>query len=359
MEVETNVLAIDMNGGDIIKGVGPVERISKSIKLFQQQHSDITLICYGNEENIKDSFYRDHINNSKIEIVNAPSYFKGIRQVEGMVKDRSQTSLVKLLEDLKDNNNKVNAAFSCGETASLVFYSTHHLRIIEGLKIKIPPLIAQIWTKGDNTFLFADAGATIETRSEEAYTYALLCDLYSRKVLGVKTPRVAILSNGTEKTKGNEFVKSLDLLLSESKLNYVGRIEGKHGIFENNADVVITDGFTGNIALKNIEGVVVGIKSLIKEKYHPKKIIQRSMKNPLALFDLLGIMSFYLSGTYKEIGHELSVDRRNGAPLLGLNGYVVKGHGNSSVEGIYHGLEITLKYANSGIIDSIKKEIIR
>ena len=176
-----------------------------------------------------------------------------------------------------------------------------------------------------------DLGANSSCTADQLYQFALMGNIVAREIKGISSPKVALLNIGEEEIKGHEMIKEASILLEDSSINYVGYIEG-NDIVENKADVIVTDGFTGNIAIKAMEGTIGLMVSVLKDSLNDDSIKEGSQ--------------FALDIFKKSIDPR----RHNGALLVGLNGIVVKSHGSSDSYGHYHALLTA--------IDEFKKEII-
>jgi glycerol-3-phosphate acyltransferase PlsX len=353
-EMRKILVGVDCNGGDRKQGQHPSVDICKAVAKFGRVHDTlhegVSFLLFGHHEEINRAMERAKLNClDDIDLYPYPAYFTGLKSIEGSRRSRyeekkQETSLLGMLDAL--NSGRIDCAFSMGETASLIAYSKHIIGIIDKVPVGSPPLVATIPTVDGRGFLFADVGATVDTTVDDAFVYAQLCDIYSRDVLGVSAPRIAILSNGQEESKGNRFVRELSRRLNGSGLNYVGYAEGKgeDGILLGKADIVIAEGFVGNTNLKMIAGVIEAERILIRRSI-PKDLLGKLRMK-------LGYM--FLRPNIDYVKEAFNPDAYNGAPLLGLDGYIVKGHGSSVPDGICTALENTVRYYNSGAVEHIR-----
>lgn len=204
-----------------------------------------------------------------------------------------------------------------------------------------PALGVPLPTLNRCTFLL-DVGASIHCKSEHLFQYAQMGSIYSHKILGVESPEISLLSNGTEDIKGDDVVAETRDKLLNSKLNYKGYIEGDHVIF-GGADVVVCDGFMGNAVLKVGEGLVAAARGIIKEEMG-----HRIMPRVGVLFMLPMIKSLWNRFNYEKYG---------GTPLLGVNGIVMKAHGRSKAPALFSALSSTRKFILSGGVKQILDEL--
>tara|TARA_Y100000996_G_scaffold292969_1_gene231656 strand:+ start:293 stop:1288 length:996 start_codon:yes stop_codon:yes gene_type:complete len=230
------------------------------------------------------------------------------------------------------SEGKADACVSSGNTGALMANAKYVLKTLP--TIDRPAFMKAIPTKGGYTYML-DLGANSTCTAEQLYQFALMGNVVAREIKGISSPKVALLNIGEEEIKGHEMIKEASILLEESPINYVGYIEG-NDIVEDKADVIVTDGFTGNIAIKAMEGTIGLMVSVLKG----------SLKNS-SDGDSVSNGSQFALDIFKE-----SIDprRHNGALLVGLNGIVVKSHGSSDSYGHYHAILTA--------IDEVKKEII-
>ena len=230
------------------------------------------------------------------------------------------------------SEGKADACVSSGNTGALMANAKYVLKTLP--TIDRPAFMKAIPTKGGYTYML-DLGANSTCTAEQLYQFALMGNLVAREIKGISSPKVALLNIGEEEIKGHEMIKEASILLEESPINYVGYIEG-NDIVEDKADVIVTDGFTGNIAIKAMEGTIGLMVSVLKGSLNDASY-EYSVSNG----------SQFALDIFKE-----SIDprRHNGALLVGLNGIVVKSHGSSDSYGHYHAILTA--------VDEVKKEII-
>lgn len=239
------------------------------------------------------------------------------------LKQKRDASLVRAIELVKDG--KASAAVSCGNTGSLMACATLRLRPIEGVS---KPALASVWPSLNSKFVVLDVGANPLCRPINLLHYAVLGAQYAKEALGVTSPRVGLLSIGTEEGKGTDLTNQAHELLKTldgDVLNYRGLIEGFQ-LFHDEVDVVVTDGFTGNVMLKSCESLWNMTKLLMREEF---------TRNPLRM---LG--AFLLRGAMKGARARVDPKQYGGAPLLGLRATVLKAHGSSNAEAVAHAIRI-------------------
>jgi glycerol-3-phosphate acyltransferase PlsX len=209
---------------------------------------------------------------------------------------------------------------SPGNTGGIVAASTIRLRPLPGVD---RPGIATVIPAARNEFVLLDSGASVECRPAHLLHFAIMGSIYSREILGYKNPRVGILSNGTEPNKGTELTLEAFKLCKMADLNFIGNVEG-HDLFHNRVDVVVCDGFIGNIVLKTLESFAKGLAGWLKDEIS---------KNPKRI---LGGM--LVKNAVRTIMRRTDPDNRGGAPLLGLNGTIFKAHGSARERAIMNAI---------------------
>ena len=282
----------------------------------------------GNEEKISDLFPEDLM--QRVDIIHTDEVVSMDESPVDALRKKKNSSM-RLSVNLV-SEGKADACVSSGNTGALMANAKYVLKTLP--TIDRPAFMKAIPTKGDYTYML-DLGANSSCSAEQLYQFALMGNVVAREIKGISSPRVALLNIGEEEIKGHEMIKEASILLEDSPINYVGYIEG-NDIVENKADVIVTDGFTGNIAIKAMEGTIALMTSVLKESLDDESINES---------DSLG--SKYALDIFKK-----SIDPRkhNGAFLVGLNGIVVKSHGSSDSYGYYHAILTA--------VNEVKKEII-
>lgn len=234
---------------------------------------------------------------------------------------------------------EAQATFSAGNTGAVMVAATLLLGKISGIK---RPAIATLFpTETGRRAVVVDAGANIDCDASWLLQFALLGSVYAQKVLGISQPRVGLLANGEEETKGNELSREAFRLLTASPLNFVGNVEGNH-VFEGNVDVVVCDGFVGNVLLKGAEGMVRLVLSLLS------KDAQRAGNETTRDALLDSLLRLRQQVDYAEYG---------GAPLLGVNGVSLIAHGRSDSKAIASGIRMAATAARSGFVDVVRASL--
>lgn len=297
-------IAIDAMGGDFAP-----ENIVKGVILARKEFSDVTFLLFGDGKKIR-QFLDDETN---IEIVETTEIIDFHDDPVTAIKSKKDSSLVRAVTAVK--KGEADAVLSAGSTGALL---TAGLLLVKRIKqVSRPALMSTLPTTDGKGFDMLDLGANTENNAQHLVDFAILGSYYAKNVRGVEKPRIALLSNGAEESKGSPAVKEAHVLLSALEgINFVGNIESRD-ILAGGADVVVADGFTGNAVLKAIEGtagiLMKQIKSAIMGGSFTTKIGGALIKKPLSgLKDLL------------------STDAAGGAAFVGLKAPVIKTHGNSS-----------------------------
>ncbi|CAD7287932.1 Phosphate acyltransferase [Campylobacter majalis] len=250
---------------------------------------------------------------------------------------RKECSIYKATELLR--SKEVDAIVSAGHSGATMSLATLRVGRIDGV---LRPAIATLMPNtNDSSTLVLDVGANVDCKAEHLFQFAIMGEAYAKEVLNRKHPKLGLLSNGEEKSKGNEVSKEAFAMVSKLP-SFKGNIEGNH-IFDGSIDVVVCDGFIGNILLKTSEGVADAIGKIIKK--HVKK-------SPFAMAG-----SVLMNKVFKLLKKQVSYDEYGGAPLLGVNGCVIISHGKSNTKAIKNAIFQAINFANSNINNTIKIEI--
>jgi glycerol-3-phosphate acyltransferase PlsX len=230
--------------------------------------------------------------------------------------------------------------FTAGNTGAAMATAKMVLGGLPG--VDRPALATPMPTPKGNPCVLLDVGATVDCKARNLAQFAVMGEVYARSVLKISNPRVGLLSIGEEETKGNELTHEAFALIKELPLNFIGNVEGRD-IYNGNADVIVCDGFVGNVALKTSEGVARFVRDVLRES------LTRTIKAKVgALLSRQAFNDFRRRLDYTEYG---------GAPLLGVRGVCVIGHGSSNDRAIYNGIRVAAEFARSGANQRIEDEI--
>ena len=305
--------------------------------ILARENPEIDLILVGQEEAIRKAFRERH-EVVRCEIVHAPERVTMQDKPAEALKTRPESSIAVGMRLVKEG--KADAFVSAGNTGAVMAFA---LRVLGRLKGIQRPAIAAIFPSLRGPVLVLDVGANTDPRPRHLVEFAVMGEIFARYILNKPDPRVAFLSIGEEDVKGNERVKEARPMLERIEhLQFIGNIEGNH-ILQGRADVVVTDGFTGNVLLKFGESVV----SVLKEK-----LKNRIRRNPLALTGAL-LLKPALEGLKKEMDYE----EYGGAPLLGVQGVVIIAHGRSGGGAMANAVRVAARFAREKLNEKILADL--
>ena len=321
-------IAIDAMGGDF--GADPI--ISGVIDALKE--TEFKAVLVGDSNVIKPLIPQSYLKN--IEFLEASEVISMADGATDALK-RKDSTIYKAIELLK--NKEVDAVVSAGHSGATMSLAT--LRIGRLKNISRPAIATLMPNSKESATLVLDVGANVDCRSEHLFQFAIMGEAYAKEILGRKEPKVGLLSNGEEESKGNEVSKEAFKLVSRLD-SFVGNAEGNQ-IFDGSIDVMVCDGFMGNILLKTSEGVADAIGKIIKKQVK---------KSPLAMAG-----SVLMRKVFKTLKKQVSYDEYGGAPLLGVNGCVIISHGKSNSKAIKNAIFQAIKFANSNINKVIEEEL--
>ena len=308
-------IAIDAMGGDHAPQA-VVAGVNQAIDAFM----DIEIQLYGDPSQIKKYLTAQE----RVEIIATSQVIEGEDEPVKAVRHKKDASMVVAARAVKEG--QADALLSAGNTGALL---TAGLLVVGRMKgIERPGLMPIIPTINPESpqFILMDAGANAQSKPVYLHQYAILANHYCQTVLQIKQPRIALLNNGTEMSKGDDLRKeAYGLLSQERKIHFIGNIEAKD-LLNGQADIVITDGFTGNADLKTLEGTAKGIFKLLKQT-----LKAGNFKTKLG--------ALLLKGQLKKMAYNFDDTRQGGAVLLGVNHPVIKAHGSANDQAIYHAIE--------------------
>ena len=326
-------IAVDAMGGD-----GGPKIIMPSIKDFILENEDISVKIYG-DENILSSYLKifndDTI--SRIEIIHSDEKVLSTDSPSHALRHKKKSSMSMAIQSVKDG--KTQACISAGNTGALMAISRFILGTLDG--IDRPAIESMLPSLSGHTHVL-DLGANVDCKAEHLYQFAVMGSVLSMILDEKDNPKVGLLNVGEETIKGNPQVKNAHNLLKSSKLNYVGFVEGDD-IFCGNIDVIVCDGFVGNIALKTSEGIAKFISSTLKDEFK-KNVFTK----------IAGISSTKVLNSFKKV---VDPRRYNGASLLGLKGIIIKSHGGADSFAFSNSLNIALKEVKKDVPTCIDKKL--
>ena len=328
-------IAVDAMGGDF----APKEIVRGAVEAAKKYDCEIVLV--GDEEQIRAELHGEDPAALRISIVHASEVIGMNEHPAEAVRSKKDSSVVVATRLVKDGS--CDAVFSAGSTGAAVAAAQLILHRIRGVG---RPSIATPMPTPDGVTLMLDSGANVDSKPEHLVQSGVMGSLYAQYVFGIEHPRVGLLNIGEEETKGNEQVKeTYQLLKVEPNIHFCGNAEGRD-VPKGNFDVVICDGFVGNVVLKFAEGLAKTILGLIQEEIRGAGLMAK-----------LGAL--LLMPTLRRLGKRLDVREYGGAPLLGVNGYCVIGHGSSDAKSVASAIGVTVDYVNGKVLDQIRDALAK
>ena len=309
-------IAVDVMGGDH----GPEVVIAGARLALQASSKIVELFLVGDETQIHAGLTRLRCRDPRIKVVHASEVLTMDDKPVLALRKKRDCSIVRTVELLKEG--KADAIISPGNTGGVVAASTIKLRPLPGVD---RPGIAAVIPAPRNEFVLIDAGANIECRPFHLLQYALMGSIYSQEILGYEKPRVGVLSVGTEDVKGNELTLETFQLCKQVDLNFIGNVEG-NDLFSNRVDVVVCDGFVGNIVLKTCESLANTMFDWLKSELTKTPVRQAG--------------AYLARSAFRTIKRRVDPEIHGGAPLLGLNGTVMIAHGSSRERAIMNAIRV-------------------
>lgn len=325
------ILAIDGMGGDH----APKSTVEGAVEATKEY--GITVLITGDQEILSKELSQYDYDKEKIEIIHCSEKIENEDQPVKSIRRKKDSSMVVALNLVKEG--RAEAVISAGNTGALLAGGLFILGRIKGID---RPALAPVFPHENGASVLIDGGANTECKAKNLLQFGVMGSLYSEHILGVKTPKVSLVNVGAEKGKGNELSKEAYTLLEESSLNFTGNMEARD-LPRGKTDVIVCDGFTGNIILKLTEGVFMTVFDLLKEKF------TRSFLTKVAA----GILRPGL----RQIKKDYDYTEHGGAPFLGVQGVLIKAHGSSNGKAIKNALRQGKRFAENQIVDKISEEI--
>ncbi|MCI9995016.1 phosphate acyltransferase PlsX [Clostridioides difficile] len=325
-------IVIDGMGGDN----APKSNVEGAVNAIKEYQVD--LIITGDKDLLEKEFSNYEFDRNKLEIVHTTEIIENEDKPVKAIRSKKDSSMVVALNLVKEG--KADAIISAGNTGALLAGGLFVVGRIKG--IDRPCLCSAIPNVKRGMTLIADCGANADCKPKNLVEFAAMSNIYSRKVLGLENPKVALANVGLEEGKGNDLVKRSYEEIKKLDLNFIGNVEARE-VINAYTDIIICDGFTGNILLKSAEGVALSVMSLIKETFMAST---KSKIGALLIKDDLRKLKSFID--YSEYG---------GAPLLGLNGGVIKAHGSSDAKAIKNAINQGIKFSKGKVVEDINQFI--
>ncbi len=324
-------IVLDAMGSDKAPGV-EVEGALAAVKEFGCE-----VVLVGEESKIKEELAKHGEVSDKISIVHAPERIEMHDPAAISVRRKRLSSIVIGLDILK--KDEADGFVSAGNTGAVVCAAALSLRLLPSIE---RPGIAVVYPTLKGTSVMIDVGANIDTKPLHLLQYGIMADAYAKYILHKTNPTVGLLNVGEEESKGTEFIKEAHILLSESKLNFIGNIEGRE-IYRGNADIVLCDGFVGNVILKVSESIVDTLVKALKQEIRANFIA--TIGAALARSAFMGLQK------------KMDPSEYGGAPLLGVDGRCIISHGSSNSKAIKNAIRVAVEFKTQDVNKHIVEEL--
>jgi glycerol-3-phosphate acyltransferase PlsX len=332
-------IGIDAMGSDFSPH-NEIEGILLAYNSFSEdQQHDIELILYGDIEEINNVAQKNKLEISHIQCVHSPQKVEMNDEPTEILKTKRESSLYLGLQDLKDG--KIDAFLSAGNTGAMLTCSSVLLGRIKG--VSRPTIATLMPSVSSRPVVLLDVGATVDHKARFLYEFAIMGSIYAKFALNIEEPKVALLNIGEEPTKGTDELREAYKMLEKSKVNFIGNIEGNE-MMMGKSDVIVCDGFVGNVILKFAEGFIPFFKSKLKS-YGESKITNK-LKLSMAL------------PAFKNILKELDYEEYGGVPVLGVKGISIVGHGKSTPIAIKNMIKKAKELVDNKLANKIEESII-
>ena len=322
-------------GGDF----APQNVVAGAVAALQSNGKITQLFLVGDAARVEGELKKLKFSDPRLQIVHASEVIEMNDPPVQAVRRKKDSSLCRAIELVK--RGEADAIVSAGNTGALLTAAHLKLRTLEGVE---RPGLACLIPAPDNVFVLMDVGANLEPSPGILVQYAVMGSLYSQHLLGYRSPRVGIFSIGTEEMKGNELTLETYRRLKQTKLNFVGNVDG-HDLFSNVAEVIVTDAFVGNAVLKTCESALRVMSRWLKDELR---------KNPIRMFGAL-----LAKGAFQALRRKSDPDEYGGAVLLGINGVCIKAHGASSAKAVQSAIRVATEFVESHFNARIVEEIKR
>lgn len=328
-------IAVDVMGGDHGCGV-IIDGVRCALAEFDSLKSAILV---GDEGQIRAHLAKKGSPDSRIIVKHASQVLTMEDKPIDALRKKKDCSIVRAVEAVKKGD--ADAIISTGNTGGILSAATIRLRSLKGIS---RGAIATVMPEPESEFVLLDSGANVECKPVHLVEFAVMGSIYSREILGKASPRVGILANGTEENKGTELTLEAGRILRRMDLNFIGNVEG-HDLFHNKVDVVVCDGFVGNIVLKTCESMARSMMGWLKAELTATPVRMAG--------------AYLARDAFKKLKHRLNSDNYGGAPLLGLNGVVMKAHASAGETAIMNAVRMALVALEHDVNQAIEKEMAR
>jgi glycerol-3-phosphate acyltransferase PlsX len=328
------IISVDAMGGS-----NAPEGVIDAIESFINDTDDSFFCIYGKKALILPIIIKRQLPEDRYKLVDCKDTISDEDKPISAWRNGKKSSMRKAIESIK--NGEAHTAVSCGNTGALMLMAKMLLGTLE--HVKRPAITALFPSINNDGTVLLDMGANLECTTTHLFHFALMGSCFAKVILKQKNPKIGLLNIGSESNKGRELEQQTYNILQKSDLNFVGFVEG-HDIVKGKVDVLVTDGFSGNIFLKSSEGAAHACIDLIKS----------SIKNGGIFAKLAGLM---LKSTLEKSLKVIDPNKNNGAMFIGLNGIVIKSHGSSDAIGIFNAINIAYQLVKNDINAKISKEL--
>ena len=324
-------IAVDAMGGEqaphaIVEGA-----------VMAARNHGVKVILVGDEERVYGELEKYDTSGLSLSVYHAPHVVGMHESPSLVVRQNRETSIKAALDLVKEG--EAHAAVSAGNSGAAMAFAMFVLKKLDGVE---RPAIATLHPTAEGATVLLDAGGNVDCKPVHLIQFAIMGSVYAKLVLGKENPRIGLLSNGTEERKGNELTRETHAILKQTRLNYAGYVEGRD-ICNGNADVVVCDGFVGNVALKTSEGLAEAIGTILKSE------IKKSLRAKIGYF--------LIKGVFASLKKRVDYSEYGGAPLLGINGICLICHGRSSAKAIMNAVLVGLKLAEEDFNQHLMEEL--
>lgn len=323
-------IVLDAMGSD----ARPDPEVQAAVSASQQLNEQIILV--GDEQELEKKLAAVPGDHSLVRLVHAP---QALDMSDHIVEARAKKqNTMRVGMDLV-KSGEGDAFVTAGNTGMAMYFATKAFGLIQGV---IRPCLCAVFPVKNGRTVVLDIGANAECRPEFLLQFAAMGKIFAQTMLGIANPRVGLLSNGEEEGKGNDLVRETFPLLKESKLNFIGNVEGKE-LFGGYADVVVTDGFTGNVMLKSTEAVAKLIVEILKEE------LMSSLRTKVG--------AMLAKPAFSTIRKMLDPSEIGAAPLLGINGLIFVGHGRSDAKAVVSSIKAAKQAVDNRLLEELRSAI--
>ena len=329
-------IAVDAMGGDH----APDVVVAGAVTAVRDLGAEVVLV--GPQARVERELARHRPVPSGLSVVDAPEVIEMHESPAMAVRRKKRSSIVVAMELVRDR--RADAAVSAGHTGAAMGAALLRLGRIPG--VDRPAIAAVLSTVASHPVVLLDVGANVDCRPHHLLQFAIMGTVYARQVLEIHTPHIGILSNGAEEGKGSDLTLRTTALLRDSGLDFIGNVESRD-VFSGVADVVVCDGFVGNVVLKFGEGLALAIRDIVKAEL-------RGLRGRLALLYLAP-----LAGKIRRMYRRIDYREYGGAPLLGLEGVCVIAHGSSNARAIRNAIRVAVEAVRHGFVDEIRAQMPR